>query len=264
MQKTIIKGTGKDKKLLLLSGLHGNEYTPLYVLNILRSGKFLSTILKHYQYITIVECFNDYGIKENIREYKGNNDLNRIFAKDTYVDTLKILIDEHTHIIDIHSSPNCNEMVLINQNEQANSYVEYCLKHNIQYVLWNEASKFSIKQYAIDNKKISFTIECNGISLVDNKSVDKTITLAKRLLRKLHTLVIEDSKPKYLAAYNVCASAEGVFTNIKRTGYILDIKTAEITKMKLAKHKDDIPCSIEIGYVKFGDVVAITQPMNYL
>lgn len=264
MLKTIIKGTGTDKRLLLLSGLHGNEYTPLYALSLLRSGKFLNSIAKHYQYITIVECFNDYGIKENLREFKGNNDLNRIYAKDMYVETLKSLMDEHTHIIDIHSSPNCNEMVVINQNEQANSYVEYCLQYNIQYVLWNEASKFSIKQHAIDNKRVSFTVECNGISLVDNKSVDKTLILLKRLLKKLHTIVIERRKPRYRAAYNVCASNEGVFTNIKNTGYILDINTSEISKMKLNKHKDDIPCSIKVGYVKFGDVVAITQPMNYL
>lgn len=58
MQTTIIKGEGKDKSLLLLSGLHGNEYTPLFVLNLLRSGDFLNNIVKHYKIITIVECFN--------------------------------------------------------------------------------------------------------------------------------------------------------------------------------------------------------------
>lgn len=264
MQTTIIKGEGKDKSLLLLSGLHGNEYTPLFVLNLLRSGNFLNKILKYYEIITIVECFNDYGIRNNIRGFKANDDFNRIFNKDSNVEILKKLIADHTHIIDIHSSPNCSEMVLINQNNQANSYVEFCLKHNIKYTLWEEGSRFSIKQHVIDQDRIAFTVECNGLSLVDNKSVNKTLILMKRLLKNLHKLKVEDSTPKFLAAYNVCASADGVFTHIKNTGYILDITTAEMSKLKLVKHKDDEPRSIAIGYVKFGDIVAITQPPNYL
>lgn len=262
--KTIIKGEGKDKSLLLLSGLHGNEYTPLYVLNLLKSGDFFNSIIKHYKVITIVECFNDYGIRNNIRAFKANDDFNRIFCKNTYIESLKELIDSHTHIVDIHASPNCIEMVLINQNKQANSYVEYCLKNNIKYTLWEEGSQFSIKQHSIDQGKIAFTVECNGISLVDNKSADKTILLIKRLLKNLHKLKVEDSIPKYLPAYNICASAEGVFTSIKKTGYILDITTGEVSKLRLVKHKDDTPCSIAIGYVKYGDIVAITQPANYL
>jgi predicted deacylase len=135
--KTFKGNNEEGKNILIISGVHGDEITPIFCTKLLQERLVKKTIV-NVNSITIVSAVNKNGIKNNTRDItkKQSNDLNRLFTSDEqedYVTILKNLIDGNDVIIDIHSSPNCTEFLLINQDFYANSYVEFCIKNDIKY-----------------------------------------------------------------------------------------------------------------------------------
>ena len=90
--------------------------------------------------ITIINAINKNGIVKNTRDIPNSStsDLNRMFNYEVSVnikEELEKQIKEHDIIIDIHSSPKCDNFVLLNQDENTNSYVKYCIKNDINYLI---------------------------------------------------------------------------------------------------------------------------------
>lgn len=225
-----IQGIGVGN-LLLISGIHGNEYTPVVALyDVFSDSKLINQLKKIYNKITFIHAANEYGIKNNIREYDGNRDLNRIFQLDLLKDTITYHISEADYIIDIHSSPNCTEFVLINDGEEAKSMVEYCWRLNIPYAVW-DGSPNTIKSYSLREGKVAFTVECNGIGTVDVDSAKKTHKLiSKMVLNPYNKKYYSDVQDLIVTKLEtVCANVEGILLwNDKNTYTIISIKDGSI------------------------------------
>ena len=139
MNRSEVFGTG-NKNILVLTGVHGNEISPVYAGYLLKKFDFDKSKFKK---LTILNAVNTDGIKNNIREIPDNktSDLNRMFKVDLdnniSVDELTKLFNDNDVIIDVHSSPSCCEFILLNQDETTNSYVEFALKMilNILFVI---------------------------------------------------------------------------------------------------------------------------------
>jgi predicted deacylase len=79
MNKIKIKGKNKKgKKILIISGVHGNELTPIYCSYLLSKQNFDK---KKFKRITIVSAINDNGVAKNTRDIPNmsTSDLNRMF-----------------------------------------------------------------------------------------------------------------------------------------------------------------------------------------
>lgn len=180
MKSWIYDGIGEGN-LLLISGVHGNEYTPIEALfQLEKDEEYTNQLLKTYKKVTFLHAVNEHGIKNNVRDYDANTDLNRIFSVDTIKNDLIEHVFDADYVIDIHSSKDCTEFVLLNNNEYVKSYIKYCDDNDIKYAVW-EGSDNTIKSYAIKNNKIAFTVECNGLNTVNHKSLLKTMKLIKKL-----------------------------------------------------------------------------------
>jgi len=203
-----------NKKVLMISGVHGNELTPLYTTYLLRKKEKESEV-------------NEIGLINNVREFKVpvNNNLNNAFSQTEIsmtncVKELKKKIDEHDIIIDIHSSYNCTECVLLNQDETTNSYVEYCKKNGINYVI-RYSNTDTIKKYCIEKNKIAFTIESNGVNYINIGSSHNTIKLVDILLKNITNLKVIKSEPIYQIYKDIFTFRKGFLIFKRNVGEVV-------------------------------------------
>lgn len=205
MNRFELIGTG-TKNVLVLTGVHGNEVTPVYVgynlVNMWKGSWGYKNDLSKFKKLTILNALNTDGIRKNSRDIPcdSTNDLNRMFKvekdEDITIDDLQKIFDDNDVIIDVHSSPKCTEFVLINQDENANSYVEFCQKHEINYAIrYSDAN--TIKKYGLDKNKISFTIEINQMNYIDFDSAGKGTTLVNKIINNFESFEIKKEEPKY-------------------------------------------------------------------
>ena len=165
-------------KVLIITGTHGDELTPLrtaYLLNDYftkeKSARFVNV-----SSITIATGINNTGIRNNSRRVERDNhngDLNRMFDEEFDYDNykeLKKLIDEHNIIIDIHSSPRINELLLVDIDEHTEFILKWAKKSNLDYACRYPVSDGTIKRYAFRKNKIGLTIELNLLDKIDFQS----------------------------------------------------------------------------------------------
>jgi succinylglutamate desuccinylase len=190
-------GSG-ELDILILTGVHGDEKTPLYLGWKLLT--FVDRLKQSYNKLTIINAVNKVGIIQNTRELPNThtNDLNRKFNNDSpdIFKELKSQIELHDVVIDIHSSPLCSEFILINQDEYANSYVEYALANDIKYLLRYSAND-TIKSYCQELGKIAFTVEINRTDVIDVESALIGLILIDKLIDNIDSFVINEDAPKY-------------------------------------------------------------------
>lgn len=192
-QEFILNNEGKD--ILILAGIHGNELTPIYTLiKFIKYGFVTSIKNKYIRKITVINCVNQPAIVSKTRGIR-EIDLNRLFDSEAIAKQLEIRdkitkeIDNHYAVIDLHSygSKNINqEIVLINNNDQAQRYVEFCKLTGLHFALQNEY-QHSLKQYALNNNKIAFTIELSGTNKINIKSAYQGIHIIATILENIQT-----------------------------------------------------------------------------
>ena len=263
MKKEVIPGTG-SKKLLVISGLHGNEYTPVSAVAELflhKVSEFISALTGLYSQITILHAVNEYGLIKGVREASAPTDLNRLYQTIEPIELIKDEVESADVIIDVHSSPNCTEFVLINQGDQANSYVEFAKAHGIKYLVWSDGSPATLKSYALTQNKIAFTVECNGIQRVDNQSAEAAKELISTVAIHAAMLVIKPQPPKYPSLVKPKSICTGLVKWISETEYsITNLQTMESVVGYLPT---GTPITWEHnGYIKAGDVIAFVQPTD--
>lgn len=238
--------------ILITTGIHGNERSPI-VLGHLLKGR---NIENEYESVKRIEnSLNKSGIKAGEREVVGdnndhNNDLNRSFIIDEATkdvnelnNYIENIVDEDSidMIIDIHASPDCGEFFLIDQDEYANGFVEFCERANVPYLVrYNKAN--TLKNYFNFIKNIpTFTMEINGMGQVNMDSVNNGKNVLKKLLEYQESNPIEKffrrEEPKYKSCEHLHFYKEGLF--IKKVNYndfmepntqignVIDIETEE-------------------------------------
>lgn len=277
MNVKTIEGNNKEgKNILIISGVHGDEITPIYCTRLIQD--YLNATKFNVNTITILSAVNKKGIKNNSRDIieKYSNDLNRSFSseeQEDYVSILKSHIDKNDVIIDVHSSPKCTEFLLINQDFNANSYVEFCIKNNIKYFL-RYSSSDTIKKYCNELGKISFTLELNGMNSCDIQSAIKGERIVNNILHNINDFSIIKSEPKYstgteiyslysgLVLYNINFGSKIEYNQLFNT--IMNIDTFEEYYNSFdTKGKKYYPiCYNGNDYIEAGSVIASIQEIQ--
>ena len=265
------KGT---KDILILTGVHGDELTPIYVGYKLDPEKQFD--INSYRLITIVSAINIEGIKKGVREIPSDHttDLNRMFINnipENKVNEIKKLINTHDIVIDLHSSPSCTEFILINQNEYANSYVEFAISNNIKYLL-RYSDNNTIKKYCIERNKISFTVEINKMKEIDFDSSFNCQKLLERIINNINSFKQNKDEPIYKTYQSIYTHKEGMFiphvgfgnkiTNGTRLGEIINLKTFESSYIEYNGDDGIIICDSGSSYVTPNNPIFDIQPIN--
>ena len=278
-------GTGKIN-FLIISGVHGNELTPLAATKLLINSLSLNGLdITTFKSITIIQGANVDAIKKGTRE--GNNktntnDLNRAFSDEDYEPTelLKEHILKNHVVIDVHSSPNILETYLFDiplyrdkiRFKKINFVLRklyYKNKFIVQPVFRYSFNK-TIKSYVNSFKnKVGLTLELNGIDKIDFESAEKGANIlidtihqfSRKIKNRMQFLI---SPIKYV--YSDC---EGLYCNILIKGF-------QVGNNNIIGHVKDIDfsyrssvksncCGIllntpESRYVKDQDFIAMIQP----
>lgn len=276
MNITEIKGEG-EKNILILTGIHGNEITPLYCGFLLKNYNW-NFYKKNFNKITILNAINLNGIREYTRDIPdiSTDDLNRKFTNEenssNIVQTLVEIFEENDVVIDIHSSPNCCEFVLINQDEYSNSYIEFCENNSINYYTRYNNNK-TIKKYCIEKGKICFTLELNKLNNIDYNSSYKGLILTTNIIFNIDKFNIKKEEPKYQIYEDFFHYKEGIFVaenkflgdiikNGDKLGFILNLKTYEKTEIFYNKNYNSrIICDAGFSYVSGNDSIYNIQPL---
>ncbi len=184
----------KNKKILIISGTHGNEYAAVEV------GMQLKKYYLDCADVTVTPWLNETGLYDNSREVtsKTTQDLNRSFHEEyefgithSQVKTrLLSLIEQHDIVIDIHNSWNCSNFFLVDMGHNNDIITSYLRSAGTTY-----ASRYSgggtIKDY-VNNvaKKIGFTYEFSGM---DNLNAQEEKQIAFEDITELVQVLQEDN-----------------------------------------------------------------------
>jgi predicted deacylase len=193
--KTFEVNPNGSKRALVIGGVHGNEYTPIYSLMCLNKslGELLNLEKNQFdpnheiKEVTLLNGINYTGLSANTREIASefSEDLNRKFVEsesENIFEYLKAQIDQHDVIIDIHASAGMvNECMLIDLNENAYPYIEWCKKSGVVYALRYNDNQ-TIKKYAIRHGKVGATLEIDGLSPINEKSGVAGASIVAKLL----------------------------------------------------------------------------------
>jgi len=272
-KKEIIGKNNKGKNILIIAGVHGNELTSIYCAYLLSMYEYDNFDFKK---ITIINSINKIGIIKNEREIPNTStsDLNRMFSKEENVDIKEFLekeINEHDIIIDIHTSPKCDNFVLLNQDKSTNSYVDYCEKNNINYLI-RYSSANTIKKYCIDFNKICFTLELNMIDYIDFDSAESGKEIILKIIQN-NEINIKKEEPKYKSYIELQTYKSGLFIIDKKcgdiitkndvVGSILDLDTHELYQIKcMLDGKYRIICFGITNYVDGNNSICFLQPLT--
>lgn len=278
-------GTG-SRRVLLIAGVHGNEVTPIECLRqfqwLLESETDSNIIFDNFSTLTILNAVNIPALREGTRETPSpkDGDLNRFPSIHNQDKMRSILMDQiaaHDVIIDVHSSPNCTEFILINQDQFAKAYVDFANQIGINYLV-RYSHAHTIKTYSQSIKTAAFTVELNGMDRIDMVSASAGIVLLEKLINGLHKLDFSilgliPLEPEVPCHYEFKAHSEGLFTE-KETqlgqtlhgGEIL----GELTYGERSGGRDviytglpgKIIAGVDRSWVRPGDVLYLIQPLN--
>lgn len=167
--------TGKrNQQVLLVSGMHGNEQNA-----VLASIGVVSSCVGSDIDVSYILGVNRNGLLRSVREFapvdnKPVTDMNRVFdvladkdfpSPEDMRDGIVPVISKSDIVVDVHNSPSCSNMVVIDNNEYAANIVRFCLAHGIQYYVANKSNPGTLKQYAFRMNKLGFTVELNGMTI---------------------------------------------------------------------------------------------------
>ena len=274
MNKIEISGKNNlGKNILIISGVHGNELTPIYCTYLLSKIDYSNYDFKK---ITIISSINNNGIVKNTRDIPNvsTSDLNRMFNIVERIDEKDEIgkhIKDNDIIIDIHSSPKCDNFVLLNQDDNTNSYVEFCEKNNINYLIRYSTAN-TIKKYCLDLNKISFTLELNMINYIDYTSAKNGKDIVLKVIENCNNILIQKQEPKFKTYIELQTYKVGLFIENKKCGdiikcndiigSILNIETMELTDVKCKfDGKYRIICFGETNYVDGSNSICFLQPI---
>lgn len=217
--------------ILIIAGTHGNETSALwsawFLKNMLSTGDLLGGIRGKYSRISFLLGINPTGLAANEREWQETGkgipcDLNRAFSirnddfsRESIVGMVKSAINDHNVIIDIHNSPNIVDCILINNDLLARSYVEWCEKSGIKYILRDNCSD-TIKKYANDLGKMGITVELNSMGYCNEANLSSSVLFITNLITQVSAYVSNWPEPQRSAlpvamnSIEMCAHADGL------------------------------------------------------
>lgn len=198
--------TGKrNQQVLLVSGMHGNEQNA-----VLASIGVVSSCVWSDIDVSYILGLNRNGLLRSVRDFapvdnKPVTDMNRVFnvltdkdfpSPEDMRDGIVPVISKSDIVVDVHNSPSCSNMVVIDNNEYAANIVRFCLAHGIQYYVANKSNPGTLKQYAFRMNKLGFTVELNGMTIgpLHGKVIASQREFLINLLAALNTTTVAEIK----------------------------------------------------------------------
>ena len=216
-----------NKKLLIICGIHGDETNAIATTMRIRDGIIRKPLSERYGKITFLIGVNEYGIRYNNRKTgteHDSSDLNRLFSD--RIDYKKIIqeeIEEHDIIVDVHNSPNIENIVLITFDKYASNYKRFFDNKGITNMTWNTQTP-NIKNKANSYEdKMGFTVELNGMG---DTSLDILADNTNFLNNFINTIwectKLEEKQDVKIIAENVRSNYEGMIFWFKARRYEQD------------------------------------------
>lgn len=209
-----------NRKILVIAGVHGNEHNAVLAAYRVYQ-EFLNETdekLKNAHTIRFILGVNKWGLLKNQREWASRTDVhpvpipkdkpvdfNRVFTLDYATGTdkeepfdLRLLIEtaiaDADVVIDVHNSPACDNIVLLNNDEYTASTVKFLNEiHMPNYMVW-ESQTSTIKKYAIDHGKTGFTVELGGMTVSRN---DASVMIDQTAFLKTLVNMVDFLMPKF-------------------------------------------------------------------
>ena len=301
-----VPGTLADsdpRKILIIAGVHGNEHNA-----VLAAYRLYQELMQEHDPkcrnkhdIRFILGVNKWGLLKNTREWASRTDVhpdpiqndtpvdfNRVFTMDhgsgvkkEEATDIKRLIENAIAsadvVIDVHNSPVCDNIVLLNNDEYTASTVKFLNEiHMLNYMVW-ESQTSTIKKYAIDHGKTGFTVELGGMTLSRSDAsviIDQTVFL-KTLVNMVDFFMPKFEKgpvlPPHMLAMPIYARAYGLIDEVKFSSHA-KMKEGEVfaTMVTDSDNPDDAvfkaPCEGNLvacedkRFVKPGDEIFTWQP----
>ena len=180
-------------KILITSGVHGNEQTAVLAVYLLAKKMESFTGDTEFKFIHGV---NRTGLtnccRETSDEDNSTNDFNRMFATETPFDVKDRFkevcdaVDWCDIAIDVHNSPACSNCVLISNNKYAKCQHDWFTTNGISSIV-RESNTDTIKKYATEHGKLGITVEMGVMSSTMNmKDVsEQQVSFLYRLVTSL-------------------------------------------------------------------------------
>jgi len=233
-----------NRKILVIAGVHGNEHNAvLAAYRVYR--EFLNETddkFKKDHTIRFLIGVNRWGLLNNRREWGTREDVypepipndrpidfNRVFADEsldkvddsarTMRDIIKEAIKEADIVIDVHNSPACANMVLLNNDEYTYDTIAFLEAIHHRYMVW-ESQTSTIKKYAIDHGKVGLTVELGGMTLgaQDGAVMEVQVSSLKTLINCLDFYMPKFKKgeclPPHMLAQVIYAKAYGLIDTV--------------------------------------------------
>lgn len=211
---------GDPRKILIVAGVHGNEHNA-----VLAAYRLYDMFKREHdpKYrnkhdIRFILGVNKWGLLKNTREWASRADVhpdpilrdnpvdfNRVFTmnhvsgveKEDAADIKRLIesaIDSADVVIDVHNSPACDNIVLLNNDEYAASTIKFLDEiHMPNYMVW-ESQTSTIKKYAIDHGKTGFTVELGGMTV---SRTDASVMIDQTAFLKTLVNMVDDLMPKF-------------------------------------------------------------------
>lgn len=253
--------------ILVISGLHGNELSPLYVSKLIIEN--VEKIDKNvYKRLTFVNMPNMYGILNKVRDYQGNSDLNRIFKPDLQADYIKDLINQNDIVIDIHASPYIVENFWLLDNDNYVQSYSHFLNGLGQKIVYKDVNAHTVKGHVNSKDAVAFTLEINGMSEIDVNASHKAMNSVIQVINNIKSLEKKSSDVKYVN-YK-CQSVEEDMIVIDYTlnsnEAVIQVLTLE-NELKTLRYVYDVSTLIFIvykGVVKKSEPILALQEYNFV
>ena len=186
-------------KVLLITGIHGNEERTILIANELLK-KYPN--LEYNYDITIVNL--DSGFKQRDVQFNLNriDQVELLKTINTKIQTIISSIKNYDIVLDLHNSEICSNKLLVSYQKDLPDWYVYSKKY-LKDVIWRRSEFVSISEYARQLDKISFTVEFGGMvsqtELVprgDLKFLKRAIKLGSKILEyeKIHKEVYRKNK----------------------------------------------------------------------
>ena len=271
----IKKYTGSgDINAVIISGVHGNEYTPILAVRMLEESILLvnSTAFAN---LVVIGAANIDGIRHCMREIpsSGTSDLNRMFGSESdcdIVSTIKKHVSQCDLVIDVHSSPNCTEFILINQDVRANGYVDYANEIGINYAV-NYSDTNTVKKFGLGIGIMSFTLELNGMDRIDTASACEGSRIIWDIIKNIEKFKDTSEQPRYESVTEFKHYKEGLFVSKVKAGdevtdgmvvgTIIDLDTLEECELTYSGKHARIICAESDSYVMSRKTIFLLQPL---
>ena len=170
-------------------------------------------------------------------------------------------------LIDLHSSPNCSEFVLIDYNERARYYVDLCKATNVPFgVRYSNGN--TIKKFVQDRGGIAITLELDRMEKINYGSATSGIDIVKRLLNEIVNKDFYEAKPTGDPIYQYYCYKSGLVEYVAKPGdfieegqtiaNILNVRDGKVLESIISKFSARV-LLVGRDYASTADSIAVVQ-----